>query len=158
MIVSNVRFHLMRTAAFLVLVGALILINLAVALADISVGQAFGAWKEYIDAIVSAVVFALVGLLFAAVYKWTGIKIEDSQRQALQTALTNGAALVLNKLENKLQGKTVTTGSPGVDDAVNYVLKSAPAAVAKFGLTPAELREKIIAKVPQVANTTTPTT
>lgn len=126
------------------------------ALADISVGQAFGEWRPFIDAIISAIAFAAVGFGVYMLYKFTGIKIEDSQRAALQQALTNAAGLLLNSLENNIKDKTITTGSPGVDRAVDYVLKAAPAAVERFGLTPADLKEKIISKVPQIANTQTP--
>jgi hypothetical protein len=126
------------------------------AAAEISVGQAFGVWKPYIDAAISAAAFAAVGFVVFYVNKMTGLKIEDSQREALQTALTNAAGLVVNQLGNKLDGKVITSGHQAIDQAVNYVLKSAPQAVERFALSPAELREKIIAKVPQVAPAVTP--
>ena len=84
-----------------------------------------------------------------------GVSIDDSMRASVQTAATNAAGLVLNQLGNSLQGKTITVGTPFIADAVNYVLKNAPDAVAHFGLTPDAIAQKIIALLPQVANTTT---
>lgn len=123
--------------------------------AEISVGQAFGAWREYVDATISALILGLIGIVCELIRRKLGLSIEDSQRAALQTALTNGAGLALTKLGNVLDGKTLSTGNAAIDEAVNYVLKAAPGAVARFGLTPGQVREKILAKLSQVANTTT---
>jgi hypothetical protein len=156
---------LLRVCALALFVGvgvaamllAASIVGAALAHADISVGQAFGAWREYVDAVLSALIIGLVGIVLELIRRKLGISIEDSQRAALQTALTNGAGLALTRLGNVLDKKTVTTGNAAIDEAVNYVMKSAPAAVARFGLTPDQVRQKIEAKLPQVANTTTPT-
>jgi hypothetical protein len=55
-----------------------------------------------------------------------------------------------------LQGKSIEVGNPAVASAVNLVLKSAPDALAHFGITPESVAQKIVAKLPQVANTVTP--
>lgn len=85
-----------------------------------------------------------------------GLEIDAKHREALQTALTNAAGLALNKLGNDLKGRTVDVRSEAVAGAIDTVFKSAPDAVAYFGLQnkPSLIAEKIVAKLPQVANTT----
>lgn len=116
-----------------IVAAALLFALVSHAHADVSVGQAFGAWREYIDAIVSALIIGLVGIVLELLRRKLGISIEDSQRDALQTALTNGAGLALTKLGNTLDGRTLSTGHAAIDEAVNHVLRSAPGAVARFG-------------------------
>jgi len=108
-----------------------------------------------IQAVVSALVLYGVGWLALLLKTKLGVSIDDSMRASIQTAATNAAGLVLNQLGNTLQGKTITVQTPFIADAVNYVLKNAPDAVAHFGLTPDAIAQKIIALLPQIANTTT---
>lgn len=125
------------------------------AAAAIDLGEVYGSFKPYIEAAVTAGVVGLVGVVLELLRRKLNLSIDDSSRAALQTALTNGAGLALNKIGNSLQGRTVEVGHPAVEEALRYVLAAAPAAIARFGLSPDQLREKIIAKMPQVANTTT---
>ena len=122
----------------------------------VDVGSIFGAWKPYIVEVLQIVVAAIVALLAELARRKFNLSIEAEHREVLQQALTNGAGLVLNQLGNSLEGKTVDLHSAAVAKAVDYVARSAPDAMKKFGLAPEDLREKIVAKVPQVANTTTP--
>lgn len=86
-----------------------------------------------------------------------GLNTDAAHRDALQTALTNAAGLALNRLGNELKGKTIDLRNPAINEAVATVLRSVPDAVEHFGLTnkPDELAQKVIAKLPQIANTTT---
>lgn len=122
----------------------------------IDVGGIFGAWKPYVVELVQIAALAIVGLLAELMRRQFNLTIEAKHREALQTAITNAAGLALNKLGNSLQGKTVEVGSPAVAAAANYVGKAAPEALKKFGIGPEDLREKIVAKIPQIANTTSP--
>jgi hypothetical protein len=137
-------------------IAVLILFAPAAFAADgqIDAGGIYGAWRPYIVEIVGTLLVAFVGWLLAILRQKWNIQIEDSRRDALQTALANAAGLVIAKLDNAVQGKTITISSPAVADAVNLVLKSAPDAIAHFGLTPEVLAQKIVAKIPVVANTT----
>lgn len=119
----------------------------------VDVGGAWNAFQTWTITIVTVAVSALVGWLLLLLKQKTGLSIDDSMRDALQTALTNAAGLVLNRLGNQLQGKTIDVHNELVAEALNYVLKAAPAAIAHFGLTPDLLRQKIVAKLPQIANT-----
>ena len=67
--------------------------------------------------------FLIVGLLAVIstmAHRWFGISIEGKHRDALQSALANGARLLLQ---------------PGgtIDDAIEYVLQSVPDALKRFG-------------------------
>lgn len=116
----------------------------------IDVGSVFGAWRPYIVEIVGILAAAFVGLILEMVRRWTGLSIEGERREAIQTAVSNAAGLLLAKAEGKLDGKSVNMGNPAVNEAVSYVLKGAPQAVAYFGLTPERIAQMIAAKLPQV--------
>lgn len=66
------------------------------------------------------IVIALLSAISAVFYRWTGIQIDAKHRDALQSALANGAKLLLQ---------------PGgsADDAIDYVLRSVPDALKRFG-------------------------
>ena len=76
---------------------------------------------QVLPAIFDALTPILVTLILALVYRWTGVQVEQKHMLALQSALQNGARLLLT-------GKTV-------DDAVSYVERSVPDALAKLGAT-----------------------
>lgn len=126
----------------------------APASSNVDLGGIFGAWRPYLLDLFGVAAAAVVGLICELVRRKLNLSISAEHRDALQRALTNAAGLALNSLGNKLDGKTVNVKSPEVAQAVNYVAKAAPDALAHFGLTPQALEEKIVAKIPQVANTT----
>jgi hypothetical protein len=69
--------------------------------------------------------FLIVGLLAmisAIAHRWFGISVEGKHREALQSALANGARLLLQ---------------PGgtIEEAIDYVLRSVPDALKRFGKT-----------------------
>jgi hypothetical protein len=86
------------------------------------------------------------------------LELDAQHRDALDAALTNAAGLALNQLGNQLAGKTVDVRNPAIASAVSYVVKSAPDALDHFDLNGRadEIAQKIVAKLPQVANTTSP--
>ncbi|WP_424630048.1 hypothetical protein [Bradyrhizobium sp. SYSU BS000235] len=121
----------------------------------IAVGDIWSDVVPYIVAAIGAVITFLVGWVLNLLKTKLGVSIDDSMRASLQTAATNAAGLVLNQLGNQLQGVKVDVKSALIADAVNYVIKAAPDAIAHFGLTPDAIAQKILALLPQVANTTT---
>jgi len=102
----------------------------------------------------------LVGALASAAIAWVskmlndrlGVSIDDSLRNALQTATTNAAGLVLNEIGNQLQGKKLDVGQVG-NEIVRYVKSNVPEAIAHFKLDEDRITKMILAKVPQIANT-----
>lgn len=139
--------------------------------ATVDIGWAYTILTPLLMAVATAaatVITAVAGLAVAWLRKRlqlseaeaqkVGLEIDEKHRDALQTALTNAAGLALNRLGNDLKGKTIDIGNPAVASAINSVIKSSPEAVAYFGLDrkPDEIAQKIVAKLPQIANTTTP--
>ncbi len=121
----------------------------------LAVGEIWAGLVPYIVAALGALISAAVGWLVYLVNRKLGLSIDDSLRDSLQTAAANAAGLVLAQLGSRLSGMTLDVRSAPVADAVNYVLKAAPDAVAHFGLTPEAVAQKILALLPRVAGTTT---
>jgi hypothetical protein len=144
--------------ALIGVVAASLACNAAYADTTIAVGDIWSGVLPYIVAAIGAVITFLVGWVLNLLKTKLGVSIDDSMRASLQTAATNAAGLVLNQLGNQLSGTKIDVGNQFVADAVNYVLKAAPDAVAHFGLTPDAIAQKILALLPQVANTTTTAT
>ncbi|TAK50225.1 MAG: hypothetical protein EPO23_03195 [Xanthobacteraceae bacterium] len=133
------------------LLAVSILVTSAAPAHALDLGAAYASWHDLIAAVASALIIGLIGIVLELIRRKMGLSIEDSQRDALQTALTNAAGLALNALGHKLEGKTITISNPAIDQALTYVIQAAPAAIAKFGLSDEQLREKIIAKLALVA-------
>lgn len=97
-------------------------------------------------------VVELVGLVIAGAVAWatkkfhdlTGINIEAKHREALQSALRNGANLVIDKIPT---GGKVDVHSAPVAAAIRYVMESVPDAVNYFGLTPDKIADLLKPKI-----------
>lgn len=76
-------------------------------------------WSQFVAQVLPALVDALTPIVVTAiaamVYRWTGVQIEEKHMRALQSALANGARLV------------VTGGT--LDEAIDYVERSVPDAL-----------------------------
>jgi hypothetical protein len=121
----------------------------------ISFSEPWSAIQTWLLTVVGTIVSSLIGWVSTTLNKKLGISIDDSLRNALQTATTNAAGLVLNKIGNQLQGQVLDLGHVG-NDVVQYVINNVPDAVSHFQLDPERVKNMILAKVPQVANTTLP--
>ncbi|WP_050746304.1 MULTISPECIES: hypothetical protein [unclassified Shinella] len=73
---------------------------------------------QFLPALIDALTPMLVAVIAALIYRWTGVQVEQKHMLALQSALQNGARLLL-------AGKTV-------DDAIDYVARSVPDALETF--------------------------
>ena len=146
----------MKTVILAALCAALFLAAPAAYAGDttVSIGDLWTGVVPYITAAIGAVITFLTGWVLMLIKTKLGLSIDDSMRASLQTAATNAAGLVLGKLGNNLQGVKVDLRNEFIADAVNYVIKAAPDAIAHFGLTPDMIAQKILALLPQVANTT----
>lgn len=112
----------------------------------------FGAWRPYIVEIVGILVAAVVGWIVKLIRDKIGLDIEARHREALQTALNNAAGLIIGKGENLAGKLKITVQNDAIAEAVSYVLKGAPDALAYFGVTPDRVRQMIEAKVGIKAN------
>lgn len=115
----------------------------------VQVGPFFQFFIQYILPAFGTILTALVGWLVWVIKKKTGIQIDAQYRDAFQKALEQAAGGLLNSLGQRVGNTTISIGNPGMAAAVNYVLKSAPDAVKKFGLDTKrdEIAEKIAAKI-----------
>lgn len=98
--------------------------------------------QELTQALVPAfglVVTALVGWAVAMLKAKTGIDIEARHREALQSALTNGALLAMRKA-GWLPGQPVGQEVLGIGRA--YVESSVPDALKRFGIDPGSANGK----------------
>ena len=96
--------------------------------------------------VIIVIVTGLATLASAALVKLMrklGLDEEALNREALQSALTNAAMLAIAR-GVKLQPGVMPT-VPAV--AIEYVLRSTPDAVAKFGLTPERIADMIVPKI-----------
>lgn len=113
----------------------------------VNVGDLIAPWLQMLVGAVAILIGALLTYVTALIKSKTGIDIEARYRQTLQDALTNAAGLALTKVSNTLADKTLDVHSEVIKDAILYVNKAAPDAILHFGLSPAQIAEKITAKV-----------
>lgn len=153
----------MRFLQYLTLALATLLIAAAfpvVAMAQeqgttIDLGSLLAPWLEMLIGAVAILVTAILGYVAALIKRKTGVDIDLARMTTLQTTITNAAGLVINKLGEAAEGKTIDVRHPLIRDAILYVNAAAPDAVAQFGLTPEQIAEKIAAKL-GLATATTP--
>lgn len=122
----------------------------------IEIGQAFGDFLQpYVDAVVNALIVALIGWAFAWFRKKTGIEVDKQQRDALTTFLQNQASSLIADGMVKMEGKKVTVDSAALAKAANEIFTRVPDAAKHFGLTPANVgqavADRIVDAVPQIA-------
>ncbi len=133
-------------AAFFVVVAAPVF-----AQGEVAVEGIYDVVQPYLLAIVSVVATAIVGWLAELLRRKFSLEIDAAHRDALQTALTNGAGLLVGKIGHALADRKIDLKSVALAEAVNYVVQAVPDAVRHFGMTPEAIAEKIQAKLPQVA-------
>lgn len=133
--------------ALVVFVVSCLVLSASPAFAQIDTPSIFGSWRPYIVEIVGIAIAAALGWIFELIRRRTGLDIEAKHREALQSALTNAAGLVIAKTGDALEGFKPSTGNVRMDEGIVYVLKSVPDAIAYFGLTPDKLRDLLEAKL-----------
>lgn len=116
----------------------------------INVGQAFNAAiAPYVDAIVQALIAALVAWVVLKIKQKTGIDIDAGHRDAVTRALQNQAGALLAAGKVKLDGVKLSVDNLALANAANSLLAAVPDAAKHFGLTPQWAAEKIVAALPQ---------
>lgn len=144
-----------RKSILPVVATIVVIASLAPAHADggiIDVGQAFSAVAApYINAVVNALVAALIGWVALRFKQKTGIDIDASHRDAFTRALQNQAASLIADGMTRLDNYgRVTVASPAMARSVNDLLASVPDAAKHFGLTPEFVAKRIVDMIPQV--------
>lgn len=118
---------------------------------EVGVWQLLDPLRPLLTELVSVLVAALVGFLTVKLNKWLGLNIEARHREALHSALKNGALAGLSKVQAMTADKKIDVRSEIVAQALIYASQAAPDAIKHFGITPQRLREMIEAKLPEVA-------
>lgn len=99
----------------------------------------------YLLALFGAVITAAVAWTTKKLNDWTGINIEAKHREALQSALLNGARAIMVKYTP--QGMKIDIANAPIREGVEFVLSSVPDAVKYFGLTPDEIEKHLMPKL-----------
>lgn len=103
---------------------------------------------NYVLIIVVTVLGVGVGWIIKRGEAALGIQIEAKHREALQTATSNGAAMILTELFQSRQPMTVDVKSVHLKRSIDYVMnRAAPDAVKHFGLTPETVADQVEAKL-----------
>ena len=133
-------------AAFFVLISVP-----AFAQTEVPVEGLYNVLQPYLLTVVSVIATAIVGWLAELLRRKFNLDIDAAHREALQTALANGAGLLIGRAGNAVAGKKLDLKSAMLAEAVNYVLQAVPDAIRHFGITPEAVAEKLQAKLPQVS-------
>jgi hypothetical protein len=116
----------------------------------INIGAAFGDWLQpYINAAVEAGMTALVSWVLFVLKTKFNIAIDAGHADSIKRALTTQANAMIASGLVKMEGLTVSVSNQQLADAANKVIAAVPDAVDHFGLTPAELEDKIVSMIPQ---------
>lgn len=111
--------------------------------------------EPYVQMVVSAAVLALLTYVTNLVRRWTGIKIENSQRDALHSALMTGVANEL-AVRGKKAGKILLEEQGNVvNAAVAYAQKSVPDALKALGPSKQILQDIAASKITLLAERAT---
>lgn len=120
----------------------------------VNLGDLIAPWLEYLVGIVVVLIGALVTWITTMIKAKTGYDIEAHHREALQTALTNAAGLVIQRGAELAAGVNIDVKNPAIRDAILYVNQAAPDAVKYFGITRESIAEKLNAKLGVVTGPT----
>lgn len=99
----------------------------------------------YIVTLFGAIVSFAVAWMAKKASEWTGIQVEAKHREALQSALTNGAKAALAKFTPK--GLSFDVKSVPLAEGIEFVLRSVPDAVEYFGLDEQDLARHLQPKL-----------
>ncbi|MEN5275744.1 hypothetical protein ABE527_02225 [Brucella sp. TWI432] len=145
-----------KALAFLVLSVIAILIAPLIAVAQevadkttvVHFDSLIAEFTPYLLAFFGAVITAAITWATKKLSDWTGITIEANHREALQSALMNGARYAVAKATPN--GVKVDLRNAALASGVKFVIDSVPDAVKYFGLTPEDLERHLAPKVSAV--------
>lgn len=106
------------------------------------------AMMPYLEAIALAVITAAFGWIARKVHEWTGINVEAKHREALQSALWNGARTLAAKHAPNVE---LDVRNATLKEGIDFVLRSVPDAVKYFKLKPEDIARHLEPKVASLA-------
>lgn len=106
-----------------------------------------GVFRPYLIELAGIFIAALAAWLFKLIREKLGLDIEARHREAFQAALTQAAGLLISRLGSGSLASRLPIDSPGIAAGVAYVQGAVPDAIARFGLEPHVIAEKLTAKI-----------
>lgn len=119
----------------------------------IDIGQALGPFLQpYVNAVVGSLLTALVSWVLLILKNKFNVQIDESNRNALVTALKNqaGSLIADGFVKVEANGK-VTVPNQALAEAANEVMGVIPDAAARLGFTPDYVAKRIVDTIPQTA-------
>lgn len=101
---------------------------------SVQIGGLWGTIRPYIADLIGLAVVAAIGYISTIVKSRFGIEIEAKHREALHSAATTGINMALGQLDGRMDKLSIDVKNKIIADALNYAIKSAPDAIAFFGL------------------------
>jgi hypothetical protein len=107
---------------------------------------------DVIAPLATAVLTPLISWVVWRVVQLLHLKLTAAQAQVVEGAMQNGIAFAMSRAQDlALQHAQVPTKSFIVKTAANYVMPKVPSALAKLGITPEGLEQRIEARLPPVS-------
>lgn len=116
----------------------------------LNVGAAFGKLQPYVESIVGSLLSLAIGWLFFLARTKLNLSIDQSHRDALAAFLLRQASSLVADGFVKVTGLKVQVDSAALRNAALLGEQVVGDAVKFFGLSPANLAERIVDKLPQV--------
>ena len=101
--------------------------------------------NQVVVPILSAVLLTALSWAATRIASYFHIKLQDSQRAVLSTAVNNGIAYA----QQALAGRENVTLGDKASLAVSYILPKVPGALKSLGVTPDHLSQLVTAQLPQ---------
>lgn len=117
---------------------------------SVALGPLWEALSPYLADALAAIATALLGMIYAWVRAKFGMDIEARHREALHSAVVTGINLGMAKAGARFAGRHLQAGSPAVTEAMAWVARSVPDALAHFGVSPEGLEKLVLAKAQQL--------
>lgn len=118
--------------------------------ASIDIGQAFSeSLQPYINAVVTALITAMVGWVLALAAKYFNVQVEADHREALTLFLQRKASGLVADGAVKLKGIRIEVDNAALAAAANTALAAIPQAMSWFNLTPDKVAQMIVDLIPK---------
>lgn len=116
-----------------------------------SIGQAFGdLLGPYVDAALATLISAGLAALGAWLKQKWGFEVDAKARDAIQTALTNGAHSLVARGQVRLDGIRIDVGSVFLRRVAEELVARNKDSAARLGLTPEKVAAMLVEHLPKV--------
>lgn len=113
----------------------------------VSVSPLVDAILPILNAAVAAMITTAIPIILLWMKEKWKIDVEAKHRDAFQTAVLNGAGLLIKKYGAEARNLNFNAGDPNIKVAMDYVLQRVPDALDAFKVTPSDIATSISAAV-----------